>query len=124
MPIRGQGGVGAGGVSRFGGADEGEAACADRPMVGLVRAPVRSGHQHRPRASRRPAVPDQLLGAAVSPARAPLRGPRVSASLPVAGISAWRSSHWSNIEAAAGPSMVAALVCALRQAVLALVNAA
>ena len=69
-------------------------------------------------------MPDQLLDAAVSPARALLRGPRVSGSLPLAGISAWRSSHWLSIEAAAGPSMLAALVCALRQAVLALVNAA
>jgi hypothetical protein len=50
-------------------------------------------------------------------------GRELSASLPLA-ISVWRSSHWSSTEVAAGPSILAALVCALRQAVLALVNAA
>src|SRR5260370_16066448 len=47
----------------------------------------------------------------------------LSASLPLA-ISVWRSSHWSSTEVASGPSILAAVVCALRQAVLALVNAA
>src|SRR5580698_1849538 len=56
-----------------------------------------------------------------SPACALLRGVRVVAS---AGDSVWRSSHWSSVEAAAGPSILAALLCALRHAADAPVNMA
>ena len=69
-------------------------------------------------------MPDQLLAVAVSLLVYCSAGRELSASVPLAAMPAWRSSHWSRVEAAAGPSILAALVWALRQAVLALVHAA